>query len=68
MQIDALLWHSLVFEGIDEVKVEAVTAVFGTVEVVARGRAGRAACPDCGPLLGSSPRPIPARAEGPSSG
>ncbi|MEU4028061.1 ISL3 family transposase [Streptomyces anulatus] len=48
MQIDALFWHSLVFEGIDEVKVEAVTAVFGTVEVVAGGRVSRAACPDCG--------------------
>ncbi|WP_327123084.1 transposase family protein [Streptomyces sp. NBC_01727] len=28
--------------------VEAVTAAFGTVEVVARGRAARAACPGCG--------------------
>ncbi|MFF8880772.1 ISL3 family transposase [Streptomyces flaveolus] len=28
--------------------VEAVAAAFGTVEVVARGRAAAAACPDCG--------------------
>ncbi|MFI2433620.1 hypothetical protein [Streptomyces sp. NPDC018693] len=47
MQIDAPLWNSLVFEGIDEVKAEAVTAAFDTIEVVARGRAGGAACPDC---------------------
>ncbi|MEW2253052.1 ISL3 family transposase [Streptomyces sp. NPDC006975] len=48
MQTDALFWDSLVFEGIDEVEVEAVTAAFGTVEVMARGRAAAAACPDCG--------------------
>ncbi|MGW0785036.1 ISL3 family transposase [Streptomyces sp. NPDC002913] len=48
MQTDALFWDSLVFEGIDEVDVEAVTAAFGTVEVVARGRAAGVACPDCG--------------------
>ncbi|MFC9759732.1 ISL3 family transposase [Streptomyces sp. NPDC056921] len=48
MQTDALFWDSLVFEGIDDVEVEAVTAAFGTVEVVARGRAGGASCPDCG--------------------
>lgn len=36
------------FEGIDDVDVEAVTAAFGTVEVMARGRAVGAACPDCG--------------------
>ncbi|MEU1863647.1 transposase family protein [Streptomyces gardneri] len=46
MQIDAPFWDSLVFDGIDDVEVEAVTAAFGTVEVVARGRA--AACSDCG--------------------
>ncbi|WP_329833596.1 hypothetical protein [Streptomyces sp. BE133] len=45
MQTGAPFWDSLVFEGIDEVNVEAVTAAFGTVEVVARGRAARAACP-----------------------
>ncbi|MGW3689079.1 hypothetical protein [Streptomyces sp. NPDC005125] len=48
MQTGAPFWDSLVFEGIDEVDVEAVTAAFGTVEVVARGRAARAACPGCG--------------------
>ncbi|WP_392900494.1 ISL3 family transposase [Streptomyces sp. LN699] len=48
MQTDAPFWDSLVFAGIDEVDVEAVTAAFGTVEVVARGRAAGAACPDCG--------------------
>ncbi|CAL9329824.1 hypothetical protein SUDANB146_00047 [Streptomyces sp. enrichment culture] len=48
MQIDAPFWDSLVFDGIDEVEVEAVTAAFGTVEVVARGRTAGAACPDCG--------------------
>ncbi|MFF8974975.1 hypothetical protein [Streptomyces sp. NPDC014995] len=42
MQTDAPLWDSLVFEGIDEVDVEAVTAAFGTVEVVAKGRAAGA--------------------------
>ncbi|WP_392756911.1 transposase family protein [Streptomyces sp. LN590] len=48
MQTGAPFWDSLVFEGIDDVDVEAVTAAFGTVEVVARGRAARAACPGCG--------------------
>ncbi|WP_328876295.1 ISL3 family transposase [Streptomyces sp. NBC_00287] len=48
MQTDAPFWGSLVFAGIDEVDVEAVTAAFGTVEVVARGRAAGSACPDCG--------------------
>ncbi|MFE7044510.1 transposase family protein [Streptomyces atratus] len=52
MQTDALFWDSLVFEGIDEVEVEAVTAAFGTIEVVARGRAGGASCPDCGRFSG----------------
>ncbi|MFI8370915.1 ISL3 family transposase [Streptomyces sp. NPDC085466] len=50
MLTDAPFWDSLVFDGIDEVDVETVTAVFGTVEVVARGRAGGASCPDCGRL------------------
>ncbi|MFE6833985.1 hypothetical protein ACFVFI_03940 [Streptomyces sp. NPDC057705] len=35
------------FDGIDDVDVEAVTAAFGTVEVVARGRAAWVECPDC---------------------
>ncbi|MFD3472497.1 transposase family protein [Streptomyces sp. NPDC058682] len=48
MLTDAPFWDSMVFEGIGEVDVEAVTAAFGTVEVVARGRAAGAACPDCG--------------------
>ncbi|MER6198797.1 transposase family protein [Streptomyces sp. NPDC001586] len=51
MQTDAPFWDSLVFDGIDEVDVEAVTAAFGRVEVVARGRAAGAACPDCGHFL-----------------
>ncbi|MFK0050108.1 transposase family protein [Streptomyces sp. NPDC090741] len=52
MQTVAPFWDSLVFEGIDDVDVEAVTAAFGTVEVVARGRAAGAACPDCGCFSG----------------
>ncbi|MDJ0345032.1 transposase family protein [Streptomyces sp. H10-C2] len=48
MQADASFWNSQVFDGIDDVDVEAVTAVFSTVDVVAKGRAARAACPDCG--------------------
>ncbi|MGW1552046.1 transposase family protein [Streptomyces sp. NPDC002346] len=48
MQTDGPFWDSLVFSGIDEVDVEAVTAAFGTIEVVARGREAGAACPDCG--------------------
>ncbi|MER7469060.1 hypothetical protein [Streptomyces sp. NPDC097981] len=43
MQTDTLFCDLLVFEGIDEVEVEAVTAASGTVEVVARGRAVAAA-------------------------
>ncbi|MFI7359966.1 hypothetical protein ACIBTP_39340 [Streptomyces avidinii] len=46
MQTNAPLWDSLVFDGIDDVDVEAVTAAFGMVEVVARGRAAGAVCPD----------------------
>ncbi|MFB7905983.1 hypothetical protein ACFC1T_06120 [Kitasatospora sp. NPDC056076] len=38
MQTTASFWDSLVFDGIDDLDVEAVTALFGTVEVVARGR------------------------------
>jgi hypothetical protein len=41
MQADAMFWDSLVFDGIDGVEVEAVTAAFGTVDVTARGRAAR---------------------------
>ncbi|WP_406187255.1 ISL3 family transposase [Streptomyces sp. NBC_01006] len=48
MQTDAPFWDSLVFDGIDDVDVEAVTAAFGTVEVAARGRAAGSARPDCG--------------------
>ncbi|MFE5561584.1 ISL3 family transposase [Streptomyces sp. NPDC056544] len=48
IQADAPFWDSLVFKGIDDVDVEAVTAAFGTVEVAARGRAAGAPCPDCG--------------------
>ncbi|WP_426405158.1 transposase family protein [Streptomyces sp. R-07] len=48
MQTNASFWDSLVFDGIHDVGVEAVTALFGTVEVVARGRVAGAECPDCG--------------------
>ncbi|WKX74017.1 hypothetical protein [Streptomyces sp. XD-27] len=47
MQADASFWGSLVFDGIDDLVVEAVTAAFGTVDVAARGRAAGAARPDC---------------------
>ncbi|MFI7316850.1 transposase family protein [Streptomyces venezuelae] len=47
VQADAPFWDSQVFDGIDDVEVEAVTAAFGTVEVMARGRAVGAVCPDC---------------------
>ncbi|MFF2964557.1 transposase family protein [Streptomyces sp. NPDC057963] len=52
MQADGSFWDSLVFDGIDDVDVEAVTAAFGTVDVTARGRAAGAACPDCGRFSG----------------
>ncbi|WP_234441409.1 ISL3 family transposase [Streptomyces scabiei] len=52
MQADISFWDSLVFAGIDDVNVEAVTAAFGTVDVVAKGRAAGAACPDCGRFSG----------------
>ncbi|MFK0223684.1 hypothetical protein ACIQWN_36550 [Streptomyces vinaceus] len=42
MQTDAPFWDSLVFAGIDDVDVEAVTTAFGTVEALARGRADEA--------------------------
>ncbi|MCX5097269.1 transposase family protein [Streptomyces sp. NBC_00365] len=48
MQADTTFWDSLVFDGINDVDVEEVTAAFGTVDIVARGRAAGAACPDCG--------------------
>ncbi|MFJ8828175.1 ISL3 family transposase [Streptomyces sp. NPDC102467] len=48
MLTDASFWDSLVFDGIDDVEVEAVTAAFGAVEVMARGRTAGATCPDCG--------------------
>ncbi|MFI8003109.1 hypothetical protein [Streptomyces sp. NPDC086010] len=48
MQTGAPFWNSLVFDGIDKVEVEPVTVAFGTVEVVARGRAAGVVCPDCG--------------------
>ncbi|CAL9665042.1 transposase family protein [Streptomyces sp. enrichment culture] len=44
----APFWDSLVFDGIDDIEVEAVAAAFGTVGVMASGRAAAAACPDCG--------------------
>ncbi|MCX4597153.1 hypothetical protein OG819_48360 [Streptomyces sp. NBC_01549] len=52
MQADVSFWDSLVFDGIDDLTVEAVTAVFGTVDVVARGRAAGALCPDCSGFSG----------------
>ncbi|MFB7552915.1 hypothetical protein [Streptomyces sp. NPDC056154] len=55
MQTDMLFWDSLVFEGIDDVGVEAATAAFGTVEVTAQGRAAAATCPDPGHLSGRVP-------------
>ncbi|MFF8973605.1 transposase family protein [Streptomyces sp. NPDC014995] len=53
MQTDASLWDSLVFDGIDDMNVEAVTAAFGTVELVPRGRrSASSAGPDCGRFSG----------------
>ncbi|MEU1434458.1 transposase family protein [Streptomyces sp. NPDC005786] len=52
MQTHAPFWDSLVFEGIDNVEVEAARAAFGTVEVVAGGRAAGSASPDCGCFSG----------------
>ncbi|MEV6175253.1 ISL3 family transposase [Streptomyces sp. NPDC051954] len=48
MQTDSPFWDSLVFDGIDDVDVEAVNAAFGTVDIAARGRAVGAICPECG--------------------
>jgi hypothetical protein len=67
MQTDTLFWDLLVFTGIDDVEVEAVTAASGTVEVVAKGRLGRGGVSGLRPLLGPGPRPLPAQAEGPSA-
>lgn len=53
MQADTTFWDSLVFDGIDDVNVDEVTAAFGAVDIVVRGRAASAECPDCG---GSSTR------------
>ncbi|WP_229853012.1 hypothetical protein [Streptomyces albospinus] len=46
MRTDTPFWDSLVFDGIDDVDVDAVTAAFGTVDVTSRGRAASATCPD----------------------
>ncbi|MFC6134590.1 transposase family protein [Streptomyces spororaveus] len=48
MLTHAPFWGSLVFKRIGQVDVEAVMAAFGTVEVVARGRAAGDARPGCG--------------------
>lgn len=48
MQTDAPFWDSLVFEGIDNVDLEAVTAAFGTVGWWPEAARPLAACPDCG--------------------
>ncbi|MFF4258632.1 transposase family protein [Streptomyces sp. NPDC001663] len=48
MQADTTFWDSLVFDGIDDVDVDEVTAAFGTVDIAARSRATGAMCPDCG--------------------
>jgi hypothetical protein len=48
MQAGASLRDSVVFDGVDDMDVEAVTAVFGTVDVTARSRTAGAACPACG--------------------
>ncbi|MFE3876339.1 hypothetical protein ACFXPX_18335 [Kitasatospora sp. NPDC059146] len=60
MQTTASFWDSLVFDGIDDLDVEAVTALFGTVEVVARGRgAGVPGCRGAG-VPGRSVRTVAA--------
>ncbi|WP_328504773.1 transposase family protein [Streptomyces sp. NBC_00457] len=48
MQADSSFWDSLLFDGIDDVDIEAVNAVFSAVDAVARDRAAGAICPDCG--------------------
>lgn len=52
MQSDASFWDSLVFDGIDNVDVEAVSAAFGTVDVTARGRGPVRHVGTAAPLLG----------------
>ena len=42
MQADITFWDSLVFDGMDDVDVEEVTAAFGTIDILARGRAAGA--------------------------
>jgi hypothetical protein len=58
MQADKTFWNSLVFNGIDDVDVDSVTAAFGTVDVTARGRAASAACP--APLPDAQRKGMPA--------
>jgi len=48
MQADKTFWDSLVFDGMDDVDVEEVTAAIGTIDILARGRAAGAPCPGCG--------------------
>lgn len=60
MEADAAFRDSLVINGMDDVDVEAVTAVFGTVDIVARGRAVGAACPDCSRFSGPGTTPTSA--------
>ncbi|WP_386343673.1 hypothetical protein [Streptomyces xiangluensis] len=64
MLAGASFWDSLVFDGIDDVDVEAVTAAFGTVDVVARGRAGRGSLSGLRSLLGAGARLLSAQVEG----
>lgn len=52
MQTDAVFWKTLLFDRIDEVDVEKVTAAFGTIDIVAKGHTAGAACPDCGRHFG----------------
>ncbi|MEV0177242.1 hypothetical protein AB0I00_39860 [Streptomyces sp. NPDC050803] len=39
MQTDAPFWKTLVFDGVDAVDVEKVTAAFGTIGIAVKGRA-----------------------------
>ena len=64
MQTDALFSKTLVFDGIDEMDVEKVTAVFGTIDIVAKGRTPGATCPDCGSFLRARARLPPAQTAG----
>jgi hypothetical protein len=63
MQADVSFWDSLVFVGIDDVTVEAVTAVFGTVDVVARGRAAGGPLSGLQWLPGPGARLLPAQTQ-----